>query len=180
MTGSTPKAEPFRSPFMDPAVRGRGCGDSVKRFRVVTGSLAMGACLFAGSAAAEPEASVTAGCVGGISGGSFGVTIRRGGEIVRWHTSSRHEEPEEFPLESNLESTAALFGELDAIGFEQIDYQEKGDMTCSLSSGGGSNATHRVSWPIGDSEAPAKVTALARRIRALLDDASTSGTVSIE
>jgi hypothetical protein len=151
----------------------------MSRFRIATGWIAIGVCIFASSVAGDPVAHVTAGCAGGISGGSFGVTMRRGGEIVRWHTSSRHEEPEEFSLRSNVELTEAVFGELDAIGFEQIDYQQTGDMTCSLSSGD-SDATHRVTWPIGDSEAPAKVTALAKRIRELLDDAANAGTVPIE
>ena len=141
--------------------------------------IAVGVCLSVSSAADGPTAELTAGCSGGISGGSFGVTLRRGGEIVRWHMPSRHQEPEEFPMRSNPALTEQLLGEFDAIGFEQIDYQKKGDTTCSLSSGDG-DTVHRVSWPIGDSEAPAKVTALARRIRALLDDASTSGTVPIE
>jgi hypothetical protein len=142
--------------------------------RLAKGWVVAGACLLANSAAGDPASFVTAGCAGGISGGSFGVTLRRGGEIVRWHTASRHEDPEEFPMRSNSELTDEMLGELDAIGFEKIDYQKKGDMTCSLSSGNG-DATHLVSWPIGDSEAPAKVASLAKRIRALIDDPGNSG-----
>lgn len=154
-------------------------GDSVNRSRVAMCWIATVACFFTSSAVGDTVAYVKAGCAGGISGWSFGVTMRQGGEIVRWHTSSRHQEPEEFPLRSSVELTAAVFSELDAIGFGQIEYQETGDMTCSLSSSD-SNATHRVTWPIGDSEAPPKVTALARRIRELIDDAAISATVPIE
>ncbi len=147
--------------------------------RSIKAWIVTGLCAFAGSAAGDPVAFVTAGCAGGISGGSFGVTLQRGGEIVRWHTASRHEEPEEVPMRSNPELTDKLLGELDAIGFEKIDYQQMGDMTCSLSSGDG-DTSHRVSWPIGDLEAPARVTELAKRIRALVDDPGNSEPVLIE
>lgn len=171
--------EPFGIAADGPSVISGLAGDSVSRFRIAKCWIATSAWVLASSAAGGPLAYVTAGCAGGISGGSFGVTMRRGGEIVRWHASSRHREPEEFPLQSNFELTEKLFDELDAIGVEQIDYQQTGDMTCSLSTGE-SDATHRVSWPIGDSEAPAKVTALAKKIRALLDDPASSEPVPSE
>lgn len=133
--------------------------------------IATGACLFASSAAAGPATEVSASCSTDVGGGRFGVTLRRGGEIVRWHASARYEDPEEFPMRSNPALTDPLLDEVDAMGFEQIEYQKTGDLTCSLVSGVGDSA-HRVSWPLGDRNAPARVRQLASRIRALLDDSA--------
>ncbi len=130
-------------------------------------------------AAADPIVEVTSDCRGGPGGGSFGVTLRGDGEIFRWHAASRHEEPEEIPMRSNPDLTRELIAELGEIGFEQIDYRKTGDTTCSLSSRSG-ETPHRVSWPIGDLEAPEKIRELAKRIRGLVDDPSRAEPLPVE
>jgi len=149
-----------------------------KRFAKV-GWLVASACSLAAIALADPLVEVTAGCAGGPAGGSYGVTLRSGGEIVRWHKASRHEEPEEVEMRSNPVLTDELIGRLDAIGFEQIEYSKSGDMTCSLSSRS-DEREHRVSWPLGDTVVPAGVRELAERIRGLVDDPANSGPPVVE
>lgn len=116
---------------------------------------------------------VTASCEADVGGGRFGVTLRRGGEIVRWHAAARFDDPEEFPLQPNPALTDALIGEVDAMAFGEIEYRKTGESTCSLISVVGDTA-HQVSWPLGDPAAPEKVRELASRIRALLEEPADS------
>lgn len=120
--------------------------------------------------AASPDDALDSRCEGGPGGGGFGVTVRRSGDIVRWHTPSFHEEPEEFPIGTDAKLAAELFAEADEIGFASIVYSEKGNMTCALRADA-AGTMHEVSWPIGSRDAPGRVVSLADRIRALVSTA---------
>ncbi len=111
---------------------------------------------------------ISSSCRGGAGGGGFGVTVRRGGEIVRWHVPTFFSEPEEVPMRSNAEMSRDLFEELSEIGFAGIEYEKKGDMTCTLSLRSRAGM-HAVSWPMGDPNAPTRLRDIARRIRHLVD-----------
>lgn len=116
---------------------------------------------------------VTSSCGGGFTGGSYGVTVHADGRIVRWHSPSFHEEPEEAPVKMDAALAGELLAELDRIGFADITHVEKADMTCSLEAHDGEES-HVVSWPLGSPSVP-EVQKIANRIQALLADSGAEG-----
>ena len=128
--------------------------------------------LFAGIAACSGPAgaddSITSGCSGGITGGGYGVTVERDGRIYRWHAPTSHDARDEVEVRNDPTEASQLFASLDEMGFVAMGYQETGDMTCSLTVVSG-ESEHAVTWPHGQTGAPAEARAMAERLLAFLE-----------
>ena len=139
-------------------------------FRVVA-LLAMLDCAAANAGPSFDE--VTSSCQGGFTGGAYGVTVHRDGRIVRWHTPSFRQDPEEVPMQADPKLATELLEEIDRIGFAAIEHDEKGNMTCTLTARKGEES-HTVSWPHGRNAVPA-VREIAVRIQSLIAEPSDDG-----
>jgi hypothetical protein len=99
--------------------------------------------------------AVTAACVGGITGGGEGVTIRADDHLISWSRASASGVRTERDLGPDTVLANEVLRQLDAIHFGAREGHDSGDMTCSLSVG-----SHEVSWSQGDPRAPADLVAV--------------------
>ncbi len=112
-----------------------------------------------------PE-SVSAGCLGGFTGGGSGGIVKRDGTILRWSKATYRDTIKEEIVRSDLAEASSIFNQLEGMGFAEVSYGRHGNMTCSLTFNQGA-LSHTVSWEIGDPLAPGSVVTLALRIQRL-------------
>jgi hypothetical protein len=104
------------------------------------------------STPSQARIEITASCGGGFTGGGSGVTITAADHVVRWQQATAGAQRSESDLGVRSAFAADIRGQLDAIRFAEINYDQPGNMTCSLSAG-----DHSVSWSQGDANAPSAV-----------------------
>jgi len=81
----------------------------------------------------KEEDYVSYGCQGGVTGGGGGIKVKRNGEIIRWVIDTVLWERKEASLVRNdIAVSTLLFARLEEINFTGIDYNEPGNMTCSV------------------------------------------------
>ena len=118
--------------------------------------LSAGACSSGAPQSARPQIPLTeivAACGGGFTGGSEGVTIQADDHIVSWEQASSGADRSERDLGPDPTFAADVRRQLQQITFGNIDFSERGDMTCWLRSG-----DHEVSWAQGrEGNAPPEV-----------------------
>ena len=92
---------------------------------------------------------LSAGCLGGITGGGGGVTLYRSGALFRWSQPGPRSEARDSVL-VRIDSTMAtrLHGQLVQARFMEVTLHEPANMSCFLAARDGSDA-HEVVWPIG-------------------------------
>lgn len=107
-----------------------------------------------GPDAASPSsgAEITAYCGGGYTGGGEGVTITADDHVVRWRQVTAGAQRSETDLGAKPAFAADIRRRLDAMHFNDMRYEQVGNMTCSLRAG-----AHSVSWPQAAAGAPAEV-----------------------
>jgi hypothetical protein len=112
----------------------------------------------------EPPAfggtAISASCGGGFTGGRTGVTITADDHVVRWTQATAGAQKAETDLGPNPALAADIRGRLERVRFAEIQFNEVGNMTCSLSAG-----DHSVSWPWGDARAPSGVVEIHGLVR---------------
>lgn len=98
-----------------------------------------------------PPVEITASCGGGVTGGSEGITITPDDHVLSWEKATAGAQRTQDDLGAGPAFAADVRRQLDMIGFANIQYDETGNMTCSLIVG-----DHRVSWSQGDANAPVR------------------------
>jgi carboxymethylenebutenolidase len=95
---------------------------------------------------------LSAGCLGGFTGGGRGVTLFPSGRLFRW-SQPRHVSAERDSVLVKVDSglAARLQRRLEGAKFQQIELHQPGNMSCFLSASEGS-ATHEAVWPINQDE----------------------------
>ena len=124
----------------------------------------------ASSCAAFAESSgpdfVSAGCLGGFTGGGGGAIVKRDGAILRWSRATYRDAIKEEIVRFDLTEASTIFKQLEDTSFAEINYGKHGNMTCSLTLHRAASS-NTVSWEFGDPLAPDSVVSLALRIQRL-------------
>ena len=95
-------------------------------------------------AKASPNDSITYGCAGGYTGGGSGVTVKRDGTITQW-TSSLAAPNKKVLGHRDVDFANEVFDKIAASNFLATDYNQPGNMTCSLTMTD-ATSSHTVSW----------------------------------
>jgi hypothetical protein len=108
-------------------------------------------------ASADPFAAstISAACGGGVAGGGSGVTLTPDHHLISWDKSSATSPRIEIDAGADDVFSTDVRRQLNAVGFAGIDFNQPGNMTCSLTVD-----DHAVAWPQGDAHAPAGAVAV--------------------
>ena len=116
-------------------------------------------------ATAQPPSAVGAwatldtGCNGGFTGGGNGVSLAANGHFIAWTQPTAGAPRDQTDLGIDKAIAVALTAALEDISFSNIEFDERGNMTCSLTF-----RDHTVTWPIGNVEVPAAVVEIHERL----------------
>ncbi|MGD9507035.1 MAG: hypothetical protein AB7X49_00550 [Geminicoccaceae bacterium] len=98
---------------------------------------------------------VDTGCTGGITGGGNGVSVLENNQILRWSQMTAAQDRVELDLGPNPELAAQVRDELDRVDFQNIAFDQPGNMTCFVVYDG-----NAVVWEVGNAQVPQEVLAV--------------------
>ncbi len=117
------------------------------------------------SAEGESRATIDTGCTGGVTGGGNGVALAATGHFVAWTQPTAGAPRDQTDLGVDKALVVELIAALEGINFSTIEFDVRGNMTCSLTFGG-----HTVAWPTGNAEIPGAVVELHERLMEIARD----------
>lgn len=93
---------------------------------------------------------LSAGCLGGVTGGGTGVTLFKSGALYRWSQADhRSEQRDSALIRTDSVLAGRLRSQLVKARFRELTVSEPANMTCFLKARDGPEA-HELAWPMGD------------------------------